>query len=71
MSGEHNVRYWLQAREIEVHPVFVEKILAAAKRANTLLTEDMILRMVKVMRERLQNGEEVTERDLAILAGGP
>jgi 2-isopropylmalate synthase len=68
MSGEHNVRYWLQARQIEVHPVFVEKILAAAKRANTLLPEDMILRMVRVMRERLQDGQEVTEQDLDAVA---
>ena len=65
MSGEHNVRFWLAARGIEIHPVFVEKILAAAKRANALLAEDMILRMIKVMRERLQSGEEVIEEDLA------
>ena len=70
MSGEHNVRFWLSARGIEVLPVFVEKILTAAKRSNTLLADDMILRMVRVMRERLQNGEEVTEEDLDAVATG-
>jgi len=64
MSGEHNVRFWLQARGIEPHSVFLEKILAAAKRSNALLAEEMILRMVRVMRERLQDGQEVTEADL-------
>jgi len=70
MSGEHNVRFWLSARGIEILPVFVEKILTAAKRSNTLLADDMILRMVRVMRERLQNGEEVTEEDLDAVATG-
>lgn len=64
MSGEHNVRFWLKKRKIETHPVFVEKILAASKRSNKLLTEDQILRMVKVMRERLKAGEQVTDADL-------
>lgn len=68
MSGEHNVRFWLTARGIETHPVFVEKILTAAKRSNTLLQEDMVLRMVTVMRERLRMGEEVTEEDLSAVA---
>ncbi len=61
MSGEHNVRYWLTARGIETHPVFVEKIMTAAKRSNTLLGEEFILRMVSVMRERLRKGEDVTD----------
>jgi 2-isopropylmalate synthase len=64
MSGDHNVHFWLTARGIETPPVFIEKILAAAKRSNTLLTEDQIMRMVRVMRERLQNGQEVTDADL-------
>jgi 2-isopropylmalate synthase len=64
MSGEHNVHFWLMAREIETPPVFIEKILAAAKRSNTLLTEDQIMRMVRVMRERLESGQEVTDADL-------
>lgn len=68
MSGEHNVRYWLEARGFETHPVFLEKILAAAKRSNTLLAEDMLLRMIKVMRQRLQDGQEVTEQDLDAVA---
>jgi isopropylmalate/homocitrate/citramalate synthase len=64
MSGEHNVRFWLTARGIETHPVFVEKILTAAKRAHKLLSEDQVLRMVKVLRERLESGGEVTDADL-------
>ena len=67
MSGEANVRFWLEARDIEVNPVFCEKILAAAKSANTLLEEEMILRMVTVMRERMQRGEEVSVDDLAAI----
>ena len=64
MSGEHNVRFWLTSRGIEAHPVFVEKILAAAKRGSAILTEPQLLRMVTVMRERLGNGEEVSDADL-------
>lgn len=65
MSGEHNVRFWLSTRGIETHPVYVEKILVAAKRANTLLTEDQVMRMVAVMRLRLAKGQSVTDEDLA------
>ncbi|HET7011597.1 MAG TPA: LeuA family protein [Anaerolineales bacterium] len=65
MSGDHNVRYWLTSRGIETPPVFIEKILAAAKRSRSILSEPEILRMVAVMRERLKNGEQVTDADLA------
>lgn len=68
MSGEANVRYWLEARGIELNPIFCEKILAAAKSANTLLEEEMLMRMITVMRERMQRGEEVSVDDLAALA---
>ena len=64
MSGEHNVRFYLRERNIEENPVFVEKILAAAKRANQLLTERDVLRMVTVMRARLNAGQEIDEADL-------
>ncbi len=70
MSGEANVRYWLQARAIEVHPIFCEKILAAAKSSNKLLEEELILRMVTVMRERMRDGEEVNVEDLAAMTEG-
>jgi len=60
MSGEHNVRYWLRSRNIEVHPLYVEKILAAAKRSNQVLPEDEILRMVATMRRRLAD-EEISQ----------
>jgi 2-isopropylmalate synthase len=66
MSGEHNVQYWLTSHGIETQPVFIEKILAAAKRSNALLTEAQLLRMVTVMRERINNGELVTDADLAL-----
>jgi 2-isopropylmalate synthase len=65
MSGENNVRYWLTSRGIETPPVFIEKILAAAKRGNAILTETQLTRMVAVMRERLSNGQQVTDADLA------
>lgn len=58
MSGEHNVRFWLTKRGIEDHPIYIEKILAASKRSSTLLSEEEILRMVKVMQERVKAGEE-------------
>jgi isopropylmalate/homocitrate/citramalate synthase len=64
MSGEHNVRFYLRQRDIEEHPVFVEKILAAAKRSNKLLSEDDVLRMVTVMRERLKGGHEIEDAEL-------
>ncbi len=64
MSGLHNVRFYLKQRGIEENPVFLEKILAAAKRSSSRLTEDEVLHMVKVMRERLKNGEEIDDTDL-------
>jgi 2-isopropylmalate synthase len=67
MSGEHNVRFYLRQREVEPHPVYVEKILAAAKRSNRLLTEEDVLRMVAVMRERLKIGHEVEDAELELV----
>ncbi len=64
MSGEHNVRYYLRERDIQEHPVFVEKILAVAKRSRRLLAEEDVLRMVKVMRERIIAGQEIEDEDL-------
>lgn len=64
MSGEHNVRYYLRHRGIEENPVFVEKILAAAKRSNRILTEEDVLQMVKVMRERMKVGLNIQDDDL-------
>jgi hypothetical protein len=59
------VRFWLAARGIETEPIYVEKILAAAKRGKTLLKEDQVMRMVDIMRKRLQDGKQVTDDDLA------
>jgi 2-isopropylmalate synthase len=67
MSGENNVRYYLRKHDIEEHPVYIEKILAAAKRSNRLLNENDVLRMIKVMSERLDNGQEVQDTDLEYL----
>jgi len=68
MSGEHNVRSWLLKHDIEPHPVFVEKILAAAKRSNRILSEEEIHRMTRVLRLRLAAGEvHVSESDLEFL----
>ncbi len=68
MSGEHNVRFWLIRHGIEPHPVFVEKILAAAKRSNRLLTEEEIHRMTRVLKLRLGAGmTDVSESDLEFL----
>ncbi len=64
MSGEHNVRFYLRHRGIEEHPIFVQKILDAAKRSNRLLVEEDVLRMVKVMRERLSAGQEISDSEL-------
>ena len=64
MSGEHNVRFWLRNHDVEEHPVYIEKILAAAKRSTKLLTDEEIRRMVIVMRQRLKGGEEVTDESL-------
>jgi len=64
MSGEHNVRYYLRQRNIEAEPLFVEKILAAAKRSNRILSEEDVLRMVRVMRERMKAGMEIRDEEL-------
>ena len=64
LSGESNVRYFLRVREIEENPIYIEKILAAAKRAHQLLSEADVLRMVKVMSTRLAANEEIREEDL-------
>jgi 2-isopropylmalate synthase len=64
LSGESNVRYFLRVHEIEEHPIYIEKILAAVKRGNQLLSEVDILRMVKVMRARIEADEEIREEDL-------
>jgi len=64
MSGEHNVRFWLRRHEIEEHPVYIEKILAAAKRSSKLLSDDEMKRMVTVLHQRMKQGESVTDEEL-------
>ena len=68
MSGEHNVRSWLSKHGIDPHPAFIEKILAAAKRSDRILSEEEIQRMIRVMRLRLEMGQTtVTDSDLEFL----
>jgi 2-isopropylmalate synthase len=43
MSGESNVVYWLQERGIEAKPDLVREIFQAAKAADTILAEEVIL----------------------------
>ncbi|MBI2975357.1 MAG: hypothetical protein HYY33_00230, partial [Chloroflexi bacterium] len=68
MSGDHNVRVWLKKHDIEPHPVFIEKILAAAKRSNRILSDEEIHRMGRVLRLRMSAGElNVSEDDMEFL----
>jgi len=68
MSGEHNVRAWLARHDIDAHPVFIEKILAAAKRSNRILTEEEIHRMTRVLKLRMSTGSpDVSDSDLEFL----
>lgn len=64
MSGEHNVRFYLKQRGIEEKPIFIEKILAAAKRSNTLLKEKDVMRMIEVMEGRLEKNQDIKDADL-------
>ncbi|MFQ5399966.1 MAG: LeuA family protein [Anaerolineae bacterium] len=66
MSGEHNVRFYLQERDIQPHPVFMAKILEAAKRSNRILAEEDVMRMVKVLRQRIIAGQEIEDNDLEL-----
>src|SRR5438552_15609001 len=46
MSGESNVVFWLQQREIDPRPELVKTVLDAAKQRNGLLSEAEVLRIV-------------------------
>ena len=72
MSGEHNVRAWLAKRNIEPHPVLIDKILAAAKRSNRILSEEEIHRMTRVVRLRMDAGQDgLSDSDLEIFFPHP
>jgi 2-isopropylmalate synthase len=64
MSGENNVRFYLHKHQIDENPIYIEKILAAAKRSNRLLNESDVMRMIKIMSERLGAGQEIQDADL-------
>jgi 2-isopropylmalate synthase len=64
MSGEHNVRYWLRKHDIEEHPLLIEKILAAAKKSNKILSDDEMRRIVIVIYQRLHRSEDVRDEEL-------
>jgi 2-isopropylmalate synthase len=70
MSGEHNVRFWLRRHDFEEHPLYIEKILAAAKRSNKILSDDEMKRIVIVLRQRLKHGEAVTDEELELAFAG-
>jgi 2-isopropylmalate synthase len=53
LSGAHNVRFWLKHHGVQVPDIVVDKILAAAKQAHRLLTDDEIMRIVVTMQRRL------------------
>lgn len=46
MSGIHNVNFWLEQRHIKPTPELAEKILAAAKQARRVLTEEEIKQII-------------------------
>ena len=46
MSGRSNVVYWLEKRGISANDDLVERILAAAKQSDRILTEEEILALV-------------------------
>ena len=46
MSGESNVVFWLEQREIDPRPELVKTVLDAAKQRNGLLSEADVLRLV-------------------------
>ena len=53
LSGAHNVRFWLKHHGVQVPGIVEDKILAAAKQAHRLLTDDEIMRIVVTMQRRL------------------
>jgi 2-isopropylmalate synthase len=67
MSGEHNVRFYLRHRGIPEHPVFVAKILEAAKRSNRLLNETDVRRIVRVLHHRIMNSRTVEDEELPLI----
>lgn len=48
MSGIHNVNFWLEQRHIKPMPELAERILAAAKQARRVLTEEEIKQIVSL-----------------------
>ena len=52
MSGQSNIIYWLQQRDIEPELELVEKIYDFAKHSNTLLNESQIDTIIKSYREK-------------------
>lgn len=64
MSGEHNVRFFLQKRGLQAEPVIVTKILEVAKRSNRLLSEEDVRRIVTVMGRRMRAHQEVSDEEI-------
>lgn len=64
LSGEHNVRFFLQKRGLQDDHVIVAKILEVAKRSNSLLSEGDVKRIVTVMSRRLRAHQEITDDEI-------
>lgn len=69
MSGQANVLFWIQQRQIEPTPELIDIILNAAKRSNRVLRDDEIMALIAasrpVPRERAQ-----AERSAMLLLSG-
>ncbi len=64
LSGEHNVRFFLNKRGWQEEPVIITKILEVAKRSNRLLSEEDVRRIVTVMARRLRAHQEITDEEI-------
>lgn len=51
MSGASNVLYYLQSRDLPADPAVVEAVMGAAKRSESLLTEEEVLEIVRRVTE--------------------
>lgn len=51
MSGRSNVVYWLQARGVDPQPRLVDRIFAACKGSDRLLSEDEVLEIISAAHE--------------------
>jgi 2-isopropylmalate synthase len=55
MSGESNIKYWLERRKINPDRELMEKIIETAKRSDRLLTDEEIYELIEQARQPLKN----------------